>query len=110
MAGNEPIKDRIILVRGQDFIERFGRLDKDDPIPTGTTARIEITEGRTVDEPILHTWTATDITTDYVGFRIESDDCDDVDAGNWWRLMIRYPGTPNAADYCWRAGQIKRLP
>ena len=108
MAGNEPIKDTLILTRGADFVAAFAKHPSDPEIGAGTTARIEITETADTDAPILHTWNATSVSGDRIEFRIESEQTDDIPDRMRFRLMVRYADTP-ALDHCWRYGSIKRI-
>ena len=107
MAGNDPIVDTMILTRGADFEATYQRAASDPAIAAGTTARIEITEDDDLDSPILATWVASTVTADVIGFVVQSDATDLVADGTHYRLMIRFPGTPNP-DRCWYRGPVRR--
>ena len=107
MAGNEPIREDIILTRAADFAHTFKRKTSDPPIPEGTTARIDITDTDDTDAPIITTWTGT-VTTDGARFRVESAATDLSEARWHYRLMITFPDAPNPLDLCWSRGRIIR--
>lgn len=107
MAGNIPIKDDITLTRGADFVASYDKAASDPDIPLAATARIEITAGTDTTEPILTTWTGS-VAANSVSFRTESEDCDDIEAGTHYRLILSYPGTPTL-EHCWYYGRVKRV-
>ena len=107
MSGNIPIKDDLILTRGADYVADFKKHPDDPPIPSATTARIEITETADTDAPIITTWTAASIASDTIGFRTESENADLIEAGTRYRLLVSFPDTPTL-DHCWYYGSIKR--
>lgn len=107
MAGHVPIKDKLTLTRGADFMHEVGPSVSDPDLPSGTSARIEITETNDTDAEIVDTWDAVFVDSRIVRFRVESEVCDLIPARFCWRLMVRYPDTPDI-DHCWYYGTVER--
>ena len=107
MAGNDPLRDDITLTRGADFVHTYQPAPGDPAIPSGTTARIEITETSDTDAPIVATWAATEVNASMVRFKIESEVADLIEKGFRYRLMVRMPDAPDL-DLCWYYGKINR--
>lgn len=107
MSGNIPIKDTVILTRGADYVADFKKHPDDPPIHSATSARIEFTDGNDTDAPIHTTWNASEVTTDMIRFRTESEDADLIENGTNYRLIVSFPDTPTL-EHCWYYGTVKR--
>lgn len=108
MAGNVPIKEDLTLTRGADFLALFKKLPTDPDIPSGTSARIEITQTNLTSADIEELWEAKAVHTDSIEFRIESEEADLVPSGWRYRLIVSFPDSPTL-EHCWYYGSIKRV-
>lgn len=106
MAGHEPIKDPLILTLGADFVHRYKKNESDPEFPAGTESRIEVYTSKDSSTPVA-TWSASLIDTEFIEFRVESEDTDEIPARYHYRLYVVYPDEPTL-DMCWCYGDITR--
>ena len=110
MSGNDPIQDDITLTWDADYLHRFYRHPSDPAIPAGTTAEIVILEDQENDpQQIVATWTANEITPEYVEFWVQAPATNAIEADLFYRLYLHMPPIGGEQiDHCWYRGTIRR--
>ena len=104
--GHEPIKRKLLLSAGADFVQRIRRDAGDPEIPLGTVVELIVYD---TDGDVADTWAASEITGDYARWEIESEQADVIEAGWTYRLYVRYPrGDATYLDQLWYYGEITR--
>ncbi|AXQ64403.1 hypothetical protein L3Y19_gp031 [Gordonia phage Neville] len=95
--GYEPLKGRLILTDGADWVVT---LTTGDVWPAGTTVWAKVGD--------LPQWDATvDASTGTASFKVQSDITDTVPDKTPYFIYLRYPGTPST-EFAWFQDKVAR--
>lgn len=101
MIGYEPISEKMLVIKGQDFSHRFG-VTEDDPLPDGTDLVLKIFERD--DDSQIGAWPAVTVEPGGAHVQITAADLEIVPDASVFRVYVVYTDET----LCWYQGRVWR--
>jgi hypothetical protein len=100
--GYEPQIERLVLVKGQDFLHDINP-PAGETFPVGTSADLILSAAGGSGD-VIATWPAT-VTPSAISWSVSSTVADTITAPATFRILVHYS---DGSDFCWFQGAVAR--